>query len=51
MKLRKYAGPRPDIQVIEPLFAGLSESVRNSKRGQAYAALLETLRATSEFQG
>ena len=45
--LEDYAGSRPDLQEIEPLFKGLSESVRNSKRGQAYAAALEVLRSAA----
>lgn len=45
--LRAYGGPVPDYAEVNPVFEGLSEAVRTSKAGKAYAALLAALKSTS----
>ncbi|WP_257670712.1 TlpA disulfide reductase family protein [Parapedobacter tibetensis] len=44
--LQQYGGSLPDLVVVEPLFASLSEQVRNSETGKAYAKQLEGIRLT-----
>lgn len=39
--LEELAGPEPEIEVIEPLFKGLSENVRTSYLGKRLASLLK----------
>ena len=45
--LQRFAGSKPDLQQIEPLFASLSAEVRESKRGRDYAERLANIKATS----
>ncbi|TDX01565.1 TlpA disulfide reductase family protein [Dinghuibacter silviterrae] len=47
LALQELAGKDIDLSKIEPLFDGLSDSVRSSKAGQAFAAVLERARPTS----
>jgi peroxiredoxin len=45
--LQRYAGYAPEYADLKPRFDGLSEAVRTSTDGQAYAKTLATLKATS----
>lgn len=45
--LQEIAGPYFDISKVEPLFNGLSEKVRNSKQGRAFATSIAAIKSTS----
>ncbi len=45
--LKAYGGYAPEYADLKPKFDGLSEAVRTSAEGQAYAKTLATLKATS----
>ncbi len=45
--LQRYDLNAPDYAEVAPLFNGLSDAVKNSESGKAYATLLNTLKATS----
>ena len=45
--LKEYAGPTPDVAVIQPLFNSLSAPVKESKSGKLYGAYLANLQKTA----
>ena len=45
--LERYSPGIPDADTVGPLFLGLSESVRNSVQGQAYARILDNIKRTA----
>lgn len=45
--LQRYDSNAPEYTEVAPLFNGLSDAVKNSESGKAYATLLGTLKATS----
>lgn len=47
LALKDLAGSNINVPRIEPLFKGLSDSLRNSKQGQGLAAAIESARFTS----
>lgn len=45
--LREIAGSSMDLAVVEPIFKNLSENLRNSTDGKAFAKLIESQRLTA----
>ena len=50
MALERYGGAEPDVNTVASIFAVLSESVRNSAQGKAYAQRLENIKRTEAGQ-
>lgn len=44
--LQRYAGPSPDISVVEPLFSSLSEKIKNTPDGRAFAQQFKGIQQT-----
>lgn len=42
--IKSYAGPNPDPSALEPLYAGLSEKLKNSDSGKGFYAALSKLK-------
>ncbi|MGV8877497.1 MAG: redoxin domain-containing protein [Sphingobacteriaceae bacterium] len=42
--IKIYAGPYPDLSELDPLYAGLSEKLKKSDSGRAFAAALNQLK-------
>jgi peroxiredoxin len=47
VSLKKVAGSVPDYGEVSPMFNALSDEVRNTETGKAYATYLDKLKATS----
>jgi peroxiredoxin len=45
--LKQVAGYNPDVKEVEPIFSSLSERLRTTKSGKAYADQLEILKKTA----
>ena len=47
VSLKKVAGSVPDYAEVGPMFNALSEAVKNTENGKAYASFLDKLKATA----